>query len=253
MKDNVSKENRKALPKFFLIIVVSAICGGMMGFLAGFAGHAGLAEAAAQGVNGFLRTISPWAIPVLTVVLMGAGLRLYFNAKRSFEGWDGEDDAAMDQADRTLSWCLLLSTLLLIFDFFFLAVSTSGVFQSGDLSPICIVAAFLLSCALVTIFQQKIVDLTKRMNPEKHGSVYDMKFHKKWFESCDEAERRQIGQAAYKAFRVTGTACIFIWLALVIGNIVFDFGLVPIFVSLLIWGFLQISYTLECIRLDKRK
>ena len=53
--------------------------------------------------------------------------------------------------------------------------------------------AFLFILTGSTIFQQKLVDTTKRLNPEKHGSVYDTKFHEKWLASCDEAERAVIG------------------------------------------------------------
>ena len=40
------------------------------------------------------------------------------------------------------------------------------------------------------------INLVKEMNPEKRGSAYDMKFKEKWYESCDEAERSQIGIAS---------------------------------------------------------
>ena len=36
------------------------------------------------------------------------------------------------------------------------------------------------------------------MNPEKTASVYDMKFQKKWLETCDEAEKIIVGKCAFK-------------------------------------------------------
>ena len=89
------------------------------------------------------------------------------------------------------------------------------------------------------------------MNPEKHGSVYDTKFQKKWLESCDESERRQIGQACYKAYMVATRFCLGLWLVLVILSMVFEMSILPVFVLLLVWGVLQVTYTLECIRLGK--
>lgn len=91
------------------------------------------------------------------------------------------------------------------------------------------------------------------MNPEKRGSVYDAKFQKKWFESCDESERRQIGQACYRAYMVTGRVCMGLWLVLVVLTMVFEMSLLPVFILLLIWGVMQVTYTLECIRLGKGK
>lgn len=90
------------------------------------------------------------------------------------------------------------------------------------------------------------------MNPEKRGSVYDTKFQKKWMDSCDESERRQIGQACYRAYLVTSRVCIGVWLVLVILSMVFEISLLPVFVLLLVWGVMQVTYTLECMRLSKK-
>lgn len=247
-RDQVKGENRRALPKFFLILLVSGIVGGVLGLVAGLAGHSALPETAAVWLEGLLRTIGPWAIPVYTALLLGGALWIYRSARTRFNAWDGEEERIIDAAEGSLNWALLLGTLTLILDFFFMAVSST--LLSGWES-LAVVGWFLLSAALVIFLQQKVVDLEKRMNPEKQGSVYDTKFQKKWLESCDEAERRQIGQASYRAFQVTNTACVFLWLALIVLNMVFDLGLMPIFIVLVIWGILQVSYILECIRIAK--
>ena len=39
------------------------------------------------------------------------------------------------------------------------------------------------------------------MAPEKKGNVFDVKFQKDWYESCDELEKLQIGNACYKTFK----------------------------------------------------
>ena len=64
------------------------------------------------------------------------------------------------------------------------------------------IAAFLGIMAEVVIIQQKSVDCVKIMNPEKTASVYDMKFQKKWLETCDEAEKIIVGKCAFKAFNI---------------------------------------------------
>ena len=110
----------------------------------------------------------------------------------------------------------------------------------------------MLFRSLVIFAQQKAVDLERKMNPEKHGSVYDAKFQKKWLDSCDESERRQIGEASRRAYMVTTRLCLGLWLALVILSMLFDMSLLPVFVLLLVWGTMQVTYTLECIRLGKR-
>lgn len=91
------------------------------------------------------------------------------------------------------------------------------------------------------------------MNPEKRGSVYDTKFQKKWLESCDESERRQIGEASCRAYMVTTRVCIGLWLVLVMLSMVFEMSLLPVFVLTVIWGTMQVTYVLACIRLSKGK
>ena len=38
MKDNVERENRKAFPKFILVLLASALGGGLLGFCGGILG-----------------------------------------------------------------------------------------------------------------------------------------------------------------------------------------------------------------------
>ena len=251
MENNtVKKDNRKALPKYLLILFVAAIFGGVLGFAAGWVGHDNLSEVIATAVTNGLIAAAPWALLVTSVVSLALILWLYRGAKALFTGWDGEDEAAMDRADEKLNWALLLTTAQLVLDMFFFAVAQSA----HNMTALWSVLLFLVSIFLLVFAQQKIVDLTRKMNPEKKGSVYDTKFKKKWFESCDEAEQKQIGQAAYKAFNVVSTACPILWGGLLLLSYAFDIDLLmPVFTVCLIWLLMQVSYCLECIRLGKRK
>lgn len=251
MENNtVKKDNRKALPKYLLILFAAAIFGGILGFAAGWVGHDNLSEVIATAVAGGLTAAAPWALLLTSVVSLAVILWLYRGAKALFTGWDGEDDATMDRADEKLNWALLLTAAQLVLDMFFFAVAQSA----HNMTALWSVLFFIVSAFALVFAQQKIVDQTRKMNPEKQGSVYDTKFKKKWFESCDEAEQKQIGQAAYKAFNVVSTACPILWGVLLLLSYAFNFSLLmPVFTVCLIWLLLQVSYCLECIRLGKRK
>ena len=252
MENNtVKKDNRKALPKYLLILFVAAIFGGVLGFAAGWLGHDNLSEVIAAVVADGLTAIAPWALLGTSVVSMVLILWLYRGAKALYTGWDGEEDDVMDRADEKLNWALLLTAAQLVLDMFFFAVAESG---KSPLGGIVGVLSFIVSAFTLVFAQQKIVDLTRKMNPEKKGSVYDTKFKKKWFESCDEAEQKQIGRAAYKAFNVVSTACPILWGVLLLLSYAFNFSLLmPTFIVCFIWLLQQVSYCLECIRLGKRK
>ena len=231
MNDHVKRDNRRALPKYLLTILLYGLLGGVLGFFTGVAGAAGVAETVRQALDRALEAAAPWGIAVSAVVLLGAGWYLYAAAKRRCGAWDGEDEDTMDAVERQLSWALLLTGLSVVMDFFFFAVSI----VYGRFLPDLVL--FLAAVVVLIVLQQN----------------YDMKFQKTWMDSCDEAERAQIGRACYTAYMVGTKTCIFLWVALLILNFVFDFGLLPIAAVLAVWGVMQTVYALECIRLSKRK
>lgn len=243
-------ENRKALPKFLGVIAISALIGGVLGFLSGVLGYTNLPEAVVQGIHRFLEVITPWSIWVLSAVLLGVGALKYRTAERLFKAWDGEDEETVDQAEQQINWALLAAVLTMILDFFFFGI---GIQLLGDgLGNGLFLLSFVVSLAALMFLQQKAVDLTRKINPEKQGSIYDMQFKKKWLSSCDENEQQQIGQAAFKAFNAVTYTCLGIWAVLVLLNYILDVGILPVFLVMLIWGVSQVSYMLECIRIGRR-
>ncbi len=249
-KKQEKSENRKALPKFALTLVGSLLVGGVLGFFVGVSRGLGLDGSRLAGwINGALQAATPWGIPVTSVLTLGGCFFLYRAAAKKFAAWDGGDEDEDSEAiDILLSWVLLLSAVQLLVDLFFMAAFCG---LDPDVHVLANIGVFILSCGGVIFAQQKAVDLTRRMNPEKHGSVYDVKFQKKWMDSCDESERQQVGQACYRAYMVTSRLCLGVWLVLVILSMVFEISLLPVFVLLVVWGVMQVTYTLECIRLSK--
>lgn len=71
-------------------------------------------------------------------------------------------------------------------------------------------------------------------------------------DNCDKSERRQIGEANRRAYMVTTRVCLGGWLVLTVLGMVFETGLLPMPVLVVVWGTLQMSYTLACIRMSKR-
>ncbi len=252
-RKQTKSENRKALPKFALTLLLSLLGGGVLGFVVGFTEVFGLAtEDVAHKLNDLLRAATPWAIPVTSVLTLGGSFLLYHSAAKKFNAWDGGDENETSEAvEQLLSWVLLLSVVQTIVNLFFMTAASSCSLTPDQMLPFII--TFILSCALVIFAQQKVVDLERRMNPEKHGSVYDTKFQKKWYDSCDESERRQIGEASRHAYTVTTRFCIGLWLVLTILGMILEISILPVLVVLLVLGVMQVSYTLECMRQSKKQ
>ncbi len=247
MKDNVERENRKAFPKFILVLLVSALGGGLLGFCGGILGIQNL-ENAQDTILAVLGVVVPWGIPVIMVTLVLPAWLLYRKANKLFQSWDGEEEELPRKAEEKLNYSLLFSNLAFILDCFFLSACHMASTNQGMFLTIVL---YCLDLVLVVLLQQKVVDLTRRMNPEKQGSVYDLKFQKKWLESCDEAERAKIGQASYKAYFVTAQVAAILWLVTAVSNFMMGTGLFATLPPLIIWATLQVVYTVTAIKQER--
>lgn len=247
MKDSVKQDNRRALPKFLAVVVCAALLGGIGGFFGAMAADEGTLEAIRAGLDRMMQLVGPWGIPASGVLLLFPAWLCYRSACKQYGAWDPDSEEGTEEIERRMNLSMLLTTLGMIFDFFFLAAS----FQFAQ--PLLNSALFLLSLVCITLLQQKIVDLTRRMNPEKQGSIYEMKFQKTWFASCDEAERAQIGQASFQAFRTASVACMIVWLVLTLLNFTAGTGLLPVLAVLVVLGVLQVSYILACMGMHSRR
>lgn len=247
MRDTIQRDNRKSLPLFLLIILLSAFLGAVGGFWSAMAADQEILDSLWATLDQIMTVITPWAIPSISILMLVPGFFLLYTSKTRYAVCDQESEEEDQGIEDRLSYALLLSSLVYLADLFFLAASF--LYANPLINAVC----FLVSMGATIVLQQKIVDLTRRINPEKQGSVYDVNFQKKWLDSCDELERAQIGQASFHAYKITSGACSIAWLVLVILGFVTDIGLLPILVVILLWGVLQVSYALACIRLSHHR
>ena len=256
--DPIKQENKKAVPKFILISVGGIILGAVLGVVLVLLGLENFADTLAAAGAFFAGRMVPWLLIALPVVELAVCLPLYLGAKRQLAAWDGEDETASGAIEVRLAAALWLTSIATILDFFLAAAHFSGFVElAGDpmrITPVQFfggLAAFLVTLYLSTVLQQKIVDATKRMNPEKHGSVYDTKFQKTWYESCDEAERAVIGQCALKAYQATTVTCLVLWAVLSLGGMFFSWGFLPAMAVCIVWGVNQSVYTYWTLKLGR--
>lgn len=236
--NEIRQANRKALPRFILILLLCCLGGGFLGFCAARFGLARLADTLRAAGAWFSACLAPWLLAACAVASLAVCLPICLRAKAMADRWDGEDDSAYAAIDRELSRGQRISTPLLIAGFFLLAASYSGAF-SADRSPLGFCAAILSFLVLMisqVVLSQKTVDTAKRLAPEKRGSVYDLGFQSKWLDSCDEAERALIGQCAYKAFRAVNIACVILWMVFTLTALFLDTGLLAPLAVCVIWA-----------------
>ena len=183
------------------------------------------------------------------------------HSKKSKEEWkqaQNYDDEAFEiwneTSDKRIGTGLNLVSFVTIFNYFSFSVSFYADIYYDEMSS----AMFLLALVMliVTIFasvtqQKNAVDFLKIVNPEKSGSVYDMKFQKKWIESCDEMEQQMIYKAAFHAYKVTNYLCLTLWTGFTVLAVVLKISLWPVTIVSAIWLTMAVSYAAEGKRLSK--
>lgn len=252
----IKKANRKAMPKFIIILVISIIIGAEIGFFSAKYGWDAMLAGIKEAGTFFGMYIAPWLMLVIAVTVPAVSVPLYKKAKKLLASWDGEDENVYSRADGKLSVAIWLSSAALIVSYFLIAASYSGGFaalENEEKMPLFMlsIAAFLGIMIEAVIIQQKCIDCAKKTNPEKTASVYDTKFHKKWLDSCDEAEKLLIGKCAFKAFGATNNVCAILAILLALCAIIFGIGFLPSLVVCLIWIVNQSVYCKEALKYSK--
>lgn len=236
----IKKANRKALPKFLLIMLISMIVGGAVGFCAAKYGLNTLAGSIKNAGAIFGAYVAPWLMAATAVIVPAACIPIYTCAKKQLSYWDGENEERYDVIDNRLSVVIWVTSAAQILSYFLIAASYSGGFETFEsenhmVSFVVGIAGFFAIMIEAVLFQQKCVDRSKQMNPEKTASVYDTKFQTKWMDSCDEAEKIVIGKCAFKAYTATNTVCTVLAIVLAVCALVFGIGFLPSLVVCLIW------------------
>ena len=247
--DQVSRDNRKYRPIFVAILLASAAAGAVIGVLGVILLNSDSLFAGLETLGMAAGAAAPFTVLLAAPFWLG-GLYCYRRAKALFARWDGEEEALPERVESWLNWALAWLAASQVIDFLIFGINVSLVplgYLDGGL--ILIVSLQMLVILLAGIsLQGRVVDLTRRLNPEKQGSVYDIRFRKKWMDSCDEAERQRIGQAAYSSYTVSSYAGLFVWAALVVVNLFVPVGPLPVIAVMIPWAAGQFAYLAECIR-----
>lgn len=254
--NEIRKANRKALPKFIGIMVITLLLSGTAGYYSGKYGLNSLAGSLKSAGAYFGTYIAPWAMLILAVLLPVICVPIYRGAKKLVSAWDGEDEDVSEEIDRKLSIVTWITSTALILGFFLIAASYSGgaaMFDDEKMVPrfFMSIGAFVVIMLEALITQQKCVDTAKRTNPEKTASIYDTRFQKKWMDSCDEAEKVMIGKCAFQAYKATDIVCTVLAVVLAICALEFEIGFLPSAVVCLIWIVNQSVYCKEALRYSK--
>lgn len=245
ISEEIKKDNKRSFPKFIGIVLAAMLIGGLIGFFSAAAGDTNTPDKIAAALNRGFAACVPYGIPVVAVVLLIPAYGLYRRAKKLHAAWDGEDEALADRIERMLSDSLFLTSLLTPIEFLFMSASIA--YNDGFPALLFLVPMeMLIAQVLLSMLTRRIIDQCRMLNPEKKGSFYDMNFQKKWLDSCDENERRLIGEASFFAYRTTLYVCIGLWAVLLIAGVIFHISILPALVVTVIFAVVSSSYFIAC-------
>lgn len=243
-------ENRRALPKFLLLTAAAVIAGVGIGELAAAADATIFPDGVRAALGWFFTNCTAYVLAALGAVIVIAGARTVVYGKKQLAAL-GDEDEGFRAVDRTLSTGLNVINAAFIPAYFFSGALLCYLEPMPHWQSMLGLVSFVAILAAAIVFQQRIVDLTKKLYPEKRGSVYDFKFQDKWYGSCDEAERAVIAQAAMAAQKATTRACLVLWGVFVVTHIFFRTGLLPIFAVSAIWFVSFLTYAARAAKLEK--
>ena len=240
MNQEIKQENRKAMPKFAAVVAGAFLLGILLSI-----GAQAISSRGIEGISAALRQsmegCAVWVIPVLLLAVnLPCGLSLR-RCEKDLRAWNGEDEVLPERIEQRINYVLLFSNLSYLFSMLVLSL----VLVSMENVPVLLIvlAAFIAAQVVMVLQQKKGVDLIKTMNPEKRGSVLDTNFQKKWLDSCDENERKRVGEASYAAYKAVNGTCIVLWVLLIFVDRIMEVGALPFFLLLTI---LCVSITAYC-------
>lgn len=252
LDSKIRGEDKKAFGKFIWIMLACFVGGGMIGGL-GMTLVLGM-NASGMSLVDIFEQVKPvisygaaWILIAYTILLVAVLLIRLTKHMKQFQNWDGEDEEVYEKLDKKLSIDLLMTNILMLGEYLLFGIAVTDIKElvlKHAILFVLMMVFFLGALAAQIAIQQKIVNFYKKVNPEKQGSVYDMKFNEKWYESCDEAERAIIGAAAKKALGTVNTVCMVLEVILIMCSMFFSVGIMAHVTVIIIWTAATVSYVL---------
>lgn len=246
-KQKNRSSKRKTTLKYFGIIILSGMLGGIIGFGTAFArdGLMNLGAAISQA----LLLSSPWVFLFFCIAPLLLAFSFLQKGKLLARRLDSEDEASYEKTERLFSLSLGISsvaTILIMTWYGLLVVARRSMdFAVGFL---VLTAVMPISVILLSFLQRKCVEQEQVLNPEKRGDALELHFQKKWLESMDEQEKQAAYQAGFKAFRSVQPLALIMHVFMLLVALHTDMGFLPFLIIGLMWLVPNLIYLKECMK-----
>lgn len=183
--------------KFTLLMIASALTGAFISIFL-FGREDGLLQLTRRVSCGLILA-GPWLL-ALGLVPCAVAHGLYRSALKAAARAD-EDDDAFETANRRLSLSMAFSAVVMPWMMLTICLALPSVdVLANNAFVVAVVPLLLVEIAWSYGLQAVVVRTMQRLAPEKRGNVFDLRFQKDWYASCDEAERQRIGECGYHTY-----------------------------------------------------
>lgn len=227
-------------------VLIMALCLGVVGGILGFLGGKYIPRDFV--LDDFLNTYSSYAFYIaaglsicILIISLAFPFRFYCKSKSMYKNGDKEDDELISAVDRFLGYSSIILNVLSIlsivpfaiwfhnYTILLKTVETLDGFEMLANITIGLVNFLIIFTVLIFNFvlYRVIIQLVKKISPEKKGEVLSLKFRKDWESTLDEAEKMIVYKVSRKAYVFISKFSYVMFFLALIGDLLFGFGILP--------------------------
>lgn len=265
MKNNINakKSNITAFITFIAVFLAVCVAGYFSGRMTARMEGAASFEQVTQSIKEFMIHALPIVFLVVSVLAILIMMISYLSCKSMYKKLqnDRDNDDLWDLLEDRLNVPVILSSVFSIIDiclfFCLLYVSMLTGYGKNEFyqNVLMIVGfyVFVIASVMEIVIPKLVLDIEKKLNPEKQGNILDYKFQKVWMKSCDEAEKMIAYKAGYKACLNTNITCTVLCMVAIAVMFLFKTDVMAFVFVCIIWLVNNLSYMLKAAKLESRK
>ena len=236
------RTKKQSIIIFIVLFIACFLLGAAVGHIGFSAGGGGLALG--EHIPRLFREgalVIEIGIIIVSLVFVVLMIRYRGNMNRLYHSLsqEQEDDRILNEMDRSISKAGIVMALVTPLELVFMSVLLYIMDLNIQAGPenayssrwvVMLSVAFLTcaaGCFLDFFLDRSMVELQKKVNPEKKGELMDLFFHKQWEASSDEAQKLIIYESGYRAHVATVFASYIMEAIAFVSLLVFDTGILP--------------------------
>lgn len=253
----MTKKKMNVRLKLTLILLGSALVGGVIGFLGSWFLEGNTEKITIFGGR-ILEGIQKMSIPAMIVVAIVSIAYEEWNLSQTrkighmiLKAEDEECDKWEYLLEKNSAWGTGINTVSMVLAILILTTGYSIPYieEGHALSTFILSILFLVLYCYDCFWQARLVKETQKIFPQLQGDPSSVKFHQQWLDSCDEAEKEYIYQSAYKCYIQMGKWVQILLLITMLGQLIFQTGVMAILVVAVIWLVMTTTYLKSCVQL----